>query len=65
MLSAGLSMEGIEPEVWNMLQPPFSTGSRLAVRWIMVPQSIGWKSTFMPRRFIRSAVTWPKAPSCG
>ena len=46
-------------QVWKIDQPPLSVGSRLARRATRVDQSIATKSTFMPRRFSRSAVTSP------
>src|SRR3546814_1304503 len=35
-------------QVWNMFQPPLSTGSRLARRDVSVAQSIAWISTLKP-----------------
>ena len=42
-----------------MLQPPWPGGFFMARRCPVVPQSVATKSTFMPRRFSRSAVTSP------
>ena len=57
MLSAGLIIETIEPEVWNILHPPFSTASRFDVRWIIVPQSTLVYCTLRPSDFISASAT--------
>jgi hypothetical protein len=61
----GVEYETAVPVVWNMLQPPFSTGSRLVRRCKTEPQSISCKSTFMPILRRASAVTTPRGPMTG
>ena len=48
-------------QVWNMFQPPWAGGFFMARRVPVVPQSVATKSTFMPMRLSRSAVTSPMA----
>src|SRR3546814_5616323 len=52
-------------QVWNMFQPPLSTGSRLARREVSVAQSIAWISTLKPALRSASAVTSEKAEFTG
>jgi len=51
--------------VQNVLQPPFSTGSWLARRLIIVPKSVATKSTFSPTSRNSASVIVATAPIVG
>lgn len=61
----GVATDSPAHVVQKQLQPPWPTGSRLAMRDSIVPQSVVCSSTWRPARLSWSCTTWLIAMICG